>query len=97
MGGKRKVGGILSVSTQEKVLKRYRNKKQNLIPQGGTFPINGIGRTEPVERQRKKISAYHLDFVIRFKNKERWTELKKTLGEQYLNELRKQCCYKIAA
>jgi hypothetical protein len=85
----------LSAKTQQKVLAGYAKMVTYPIPGDNTFP--SVGRKDYQRSLEEENKKYHIDFIRKYEHKKWWRQLKETLGEEYLENLRKQCYYMVAA
>jgi hypothetical protein len=86
---------FIRLETEKKVLSDYNKIVGYPNPGNHTFPTGG--KDSVANRLSQQQYDYHFDFLLRSKRKDRWLSLRKELGEEYLENLRKQCYYMIAA
>lgn len=85
---------LIREETEQKVLANYAKMVTYPNPGNGTFPLSN--RVSFYKRVEQDTFKYHSDFIRKYERKKWWRQLKETLGEEYLNELRKQCYYMVA-
>lgn len=84
----------ISEETERKILAEYNQRQPKKMPASQSWPSLGKDTFQKVRKQ--DLYDQNFKFLIAAERKKRWLYFKKLLGEEYLNELRKQCYYMVA-